>query len=77
MRNYVVQRILATVPVMGVVVLFVFLLLRLAPGDPAALADAVLEVLADRERMGAAGRERARRWHADGYARRMAELLRP
>ena len=37
MRNYVIQRILATVPVMGVVVLFVFLLLRLAPGDPAAL----------------------------------------
>jgi ABC-type microcin C transport system permease subunit YejB len=37
MRNYVLQRILATVPVMGVVVLFVFLLLRVAPGDPAAL----------------------------------------
>ena len=37
MRNYVIQRILATIPVMGVVVLFVFLLLRLAPGDPAAL----------------------------------------
>src|SRR2546427_1279347 len=37
MRNYVIQRILATGPVMGVVVLFVFLLLRLAPGDPAAL----------------------------------------
>jgi ABC-type dipeptide/oligopeptide/nickel transport system permease component len=30
MRNYVIQRILATVPVMGVVVLFVFLLLRVA-----------------------------------------------
>ena len=37
MRNYVIQRILATIPVMGVVVLFVFLLLRFAPGDPAAL----------------------------------------
>jgi peptide/nickel transport system permease protein len=37
MRTYILQRILATVPVMGVVVLFVFLLLRLAPGDPAAL----------------------------------------
>jgi peptide/nickel transport system permease protein len=37
LRNYIVQRILATIPVMGVVVLFVFLLLRLAPGDPAAL----------------------------------------
>ena len=37
MRNYVIQRILATIPVMGVVVLFVFLLLRLAPGDPVAL----------------------------------------
>src|SRR5262245_38344647 len=37
MRHYVLQRILATLPVMGVVVLFVFLLLRLMPGDPAAL----------------------------------------
>ena len=37
MRNYIVQRILATIPVMGTVVLFVFLLLRLAPCDPAAL----------------------------------------
>jgi peptide/nickel transport system permease protein len=37
LRNYIVQRILATIPVMGMVVLFVFLLLRLAPGDPAAL----------------------------------------
>jgi len=37
MRTYVLQRILSTIPVMGVVVLFVFLLLRFAPGDPAAL----------------------------------------
>lgn len=37
MRTYILQRILATIPVMGVVVLFVFLLLRLTPGDPAAL----------------------------------------
>jgi peptide/nickel transport system permease protein len=36
-RTYILQRILATIPVMGVVVLFVFLLLRFAPGDPAAL----------------------------------------
>jgi peptide/nickel transport system permease protein len=34
---YVLKRILATVPVMGVVALFVFLMLRLAPGDPAAV----------------------------------------
>lgn len=37
MRTYIVQRILSTIPVMGVVVLFVFFLLRFAPGDPAAL----------------------------------------
>jgi len=30
-------RVLAAIPVMGVVALFVFLLLRLTPGDPAAL----------------------------------------
>jgi peptide/nickel transport system permease protein len=37
MLAYVVRRILATLPVMGVVVVFVFLLVRIAPGDPAAI----------------------------------------
>ncbi len=37
MLRYVLMRILATVPVMGVVAIFVFLMLRLAPGDPAAV----------------------------------------
>ena len=37
MLGYVLKRILMTVPVMLVVALFVFLLLRLAPGDPAAV----------------------------------------
>ncbi len=37
MWAYIVKRILATIPVMGVVALFVFLMLRLAPGDPAAV----------------------------------------
>jgi peptide/nickel transport system permease protein len=32
---YIVRRVLATIPVMGVVALFVFLLLYLSPGDPA------------------------------------------
>jgi peptide/nickel transport system permease protein len=34
---YVVRRILSTVPVMAVVALFVFALLHLSPGDPAAI----------------------------------------
>ena len=37
MRTYLVRRILATIPVMGVVAVIVFLLLHLAPGDPATL----------------------------------------
>lgn len=37
MSAYIVRRLLATFPVMAVVAVFVFLLLRLAPGDPAAL----------------------------------------
>jgi peptide/nickel transport system permease protein len=37
MLGYLVRRVLAAIPVMGVVALFVFLLLRLTPGDPAAL----------------------------------------
>jgi peptide/nickel transport system permease protein len=37
MIGYILQRMLAAVPVMGFVALFVFLLLRLTPGDPAAI----------------------------------------
>ncbi|HVL56887.1 MAG TPA: ABC transporter permease, partial [Burkholderiaceae bacterium] len=37
MLRYVVKRLLATIPVMGVVALFVFSLLYLTPGDPAAV----------------------------------------
>jgi len=37
LSTYLVRRILATIPVMGVVAVVVFLLLHLAPGGPAAL----------------------------------------
>jgi len=37
MLRYVIMRILSTIPVMGIVALFVFLMLRLSPGDPAAV----------------------------------------
>ncbi|AFX98504.1 binding--dependent transport system inner membrane component family protein [Candidatus Endolissoclinum faulkneri L2] len=37
MFGFVVNRLLATIPVMVMVTIFVFLLLRLAPGDPAAV----------------------------------------
>ena len=37
MGAYVLRRLLATIPVMVVVAVFVFFLLRLAPGDPAAI----------------------------------------
>src|SRR6202165_3100420 len=37
MLGYLFRRVLAAVPVMGVVALFVFLLLRLTPGDTAAI----------------------------------------
>jgi len=37
MLSYIVRRLLATIPVMAVVALFVFSLLYVAPGDPAAV----------------------------------------
>ena len=37
MARYIIMRILATFPVMILVALFVFLMLRLAPGDPASV----------------------------------------
>ena len=37
MASYIFRRILSTLPVMGIVALFVFSLLYIAPGDPAAI----------------------------------------
>ncbi|MEM9549965.1 MAG: ABC transporter permease [Pseudomonadota bacterium] len=37
MARYIVMRVLSTIPVMVLVALFVFLMLRLAPGDPASV----------------------------------------
>lgn len=37
MLGYIIRRILAIIPVMLIVAIFVFLLLRLTPGDPAAI----------------------------------------
>ncbi|MEI6158863.1 MAG: ABC transporter permease [Roseococcus sp.] len=37
MWSYVTRRVLATIPVLGVVAVVVFLMLRLSPGDPAAI----------------------------------------
>jgi peptide/nickel transport system permease protein len=49
MTSYILKRLLATLPVMGVVAVFVFFLLRFAPGDPAAIIagdDATVEQIA-------------------------------
>ncbi len=37
MLSYVIKRVLATIPVMVIVAAFVFLMLRLSPGDPASV----------------------------------------
>ena len=56
MLAYIARRILATIPVMGVVAIVVFLLLRLTPGDPAAIiagdAATPAELDAIREKLG-------------------------
>ena len=49
MTAYIVRRLFAVLPVMAVVALFVFFLLRFAPGDPAAIIagdDATAESIA-------------------------------
>ena len=56
MTAYIVRRLFAVLPVMAVVAIFVFFLLRLAPGDPAAIIageDATAQVIAEvREKLG-------------------------
>ncbi|WP_420393943.1 ABC transporter permease [Acuticoccus sp.] len=49
MTAYILRRLLSTIPVMSVVAIFVFMLLRLAPGDPAALIAGDDATLADIE----------------------------
>jgi peptide/nickel transport system permease protein len=49
--GYVVRRILSTIPVMAVVALFVFSLLYIAPGDPAAIIAGDQATPADIERI--------------------------
>src|SRR6266550_1319440 len=51
MLTYVARRILATIPVMVVVALFVFSLLFIAPGDPAAVIAGDQATPADVERI--------------------------
>jgi glycosyltransferase involved in cell wall biosynthesis len=51
--------------------------LLVEPGEPDALAAAVLEVLARRDAMSAAARQAARRFGADAYADRVEALIRP
>jgi glycosyltransferase involved in cell wall biosynthesis len=45
------------------------------PGDPARLAEAVLDVLAHREAMGAAARQEARRFYTAVHVERVAGLM--
>ena len=48
---YVFKRILAVIPVLGIVAVIVFLLLHLSPGDPAALIAGDTASSADVERV--------------------------
>jgi peptide/nickel transport system permease protein len=54
MLGYIVRRILATIPVMVVVAVFVFALLHLSPGDPAAIIAGDNATTADIDRIRAA-----------------------
>src|SRR4030088_1042803 len=51
MLSYIVRRIVATIPVMAVVALFVFSILYIPPGDPAAVIAGDQATPADVERI--------------------------
>ncbi|MDX6748694.1 ABC transporter permease [Geminicoccaceae bacterium 1502E] len=56
MIGFIARRLLATIPVLGMVALFVFMMLRLTPGDPAAIMAGdnatAAQILEIRERLG-------------------------
>ena len=54
MGSYILRRVLVTIPVMAIVALFVFSLLYIAPGDPAAVIAGDQATPADVERAFAA-----------------------
>ena len=64
MLTYVIRRILATIPVMVMVALFVFSLLYIAPGDPAAIIAGDQATPADVERIRASSASTGRSWSA-------------
>jgi peptide/nickel transport system permease protein len=51
MLKFLIRRLLATIPVIGVVAIFVFLLLRITPGDPAAIIAGDMATPANIERI--------------------------
>jgi peptide/nickel transport system permease protein len=51
MLGYIIRRLLATIPVIGIVALFVFSLLYLTPGDPAAVIAGDIATVDDIERI--------------------------
>src|SRR6185295_4909349 len=51
MVSYILRRVLSTLPVMGIVALFVFSLLYIAPGDPAVIIAGDQATPADVERI--------------------------
>ena len=51
MLGYIIRRLLATIPVIGMVALFVFSLLYLTPGDPAAVIAGDIATVEDIERI--------------------------
>lgn len=51
MLSYAIRRLLATIPTIGMVAFFVFLLLYLTPGDPAAVIAGDIATVADIERI--------------------------
>ena len=66
MLSYILRRILSTLPVMGIVALFVFSLLSIAPGDPAAVIAGDQASPADVERIARASVSNGRFWSSSG-----------
>ena len=75
MLGYILRRLLATIPVLVIVAVLVFLMLRLTPGDPAAIIAGDMATPAQLERIREAVEGKRRSFSGDTATGKSVRLM--